>query len=136
MKGKRSFQGLFVVVIALSILWLDGCGGGFAALPKEKISDGDKALSEAKESNASLNAPAELKASEDKLAAAKAALNKKDYDEATRLAEQASVDADFARAKGTSEKARKKAEEIRQNIKTLKQDIELLSKKITLEGGK
>jgi hypothetical protein len=135
MKGKRSIQGLFVVVIALSMLWLNGCGG-FATLPAEKISDSDKAMQEAKESNASLNAPVELKAAEDKLAAAKAAFNKKDYDEATRLAEQASVDADFAKAKGTSEKARKKTEEIRQNIKVLRQEIEILSKQITLEGGK
>ncbi len=136
MKGNRSIQGLSVVVFALSILWLNGCGGGFAALPKEKISEGDKAISEAKESNASLNAPAEMKAAEDKLTAAKAAFKKKNYDEASRLADQASVDADFARAKGTSEKARKKAEEIQQNIKTLKQDIEVLSKQITLQGGK
>jgi predicted S18 family serine protease len=135
MKGKKGIQRLFVVVIALSILSLNGCGG-FAALPKEKISEGDKAMREAKESNASLNAPVELKAAEDKLAAAKAAFNKKDYDEATRLAEQASVDADFARAKGSTAKARKKAEETRQNIKTLRQEIEALSKKIALEGGK
>jgi len=135
MEGKRGIRGLFVTVIALSALWLSGCGG-FAALPKEKISDGDKAIREARESNASLSAPVELKAAEDKLAAAKAAFNKKNYDEATRLAEQASVDADFAKAKGSTEKARKKAEEIQQDIKTLKQEIEALSKKIALEGGK
>ncbi|HXX33837.1 MAG TPA: DUF4398 domain-containing protein, partial [Thermodesulfobacteriota bacterium] len=86
MKGKRSLQGFFIVLTTLSILWLSGCGGGFAALPKEKISDGDKALREAKESSASLSAPAEMKAAEDKLAAAETAFNKKDYDEATRLA--------------------------------------------------
>src|SRR5512136_1888325 len=97
MKGKKGIQVLFVVVIALTVVGLSGCGG-FAALPREKISEGDKAMREAKESNASLNAPAELKVAEDKLAAAKAAFNKKNYDEATRLAEQASVDADFALA--------------------------------------
>ncbi len=135
MKGKRSIQGFFVLLTALGILGLNGCGG-FAALPKEKISDADKAMREAAESNASINAPVELKTAEDKLAAAKAAFKKKDYDEATRLAEQASVDADFAKAKGTSEKAKKKAEEIRENIKVLRRDIEMLSKQITLEGGK
>lgn len=135
MKGKKSLQGLFVLVIALSFLWLNGCGG-LAALSRDKISDGDKAMREAKESNASLNAPAELKAAEDKLEAAKAAFGKKDYDNAARLADQALADADYARTKGSTEKTRKKADEIRQNIKTLKQDIELLSKKITLQGGK
>ncbi len=93
-------------------------------------------MREAEEGNGSINAPVELKTAEDKLAAAKAAFKKKDYDEATRLAEQTSVDADFPKAKGTSEKAKRKAEEIRQNIRFLRQEIETLSKLIALEGGK
>ena len=124
-------QGLFVVVLALTILGLSGCSG-LAALSRDNISEGDKAMLEAKESNASLNAPVELKAAEDKLEAAKAAFDKKDYDNANRLAEQALADVEYARAKGSSEKERKKADELRQNIKALKQDIELLSKKISL----
>jgi hypothetical protein len=127
MKKNRKLQQLFVSVAGLGLLLMSGCTT-FATLPREKISEGEKALTEAKESNASLNAPVEFKAAEDKLAEAKAAFGKKDYEEATRLAEQASVDADYARAKGTSEKAKKKAEELRQNIKTLRQEIELLSK--------
>lgn len=136
MKGRMNTRRLFVVGMALSISLLVGCGGGFSTLPKEKISEGDKAVLEAKGSNASLNAPAELKAAEDKLEKAKAAFGKKDYNEATRLAEQASVDAEYARAKGGSEKAKKEAEDLRQNIKTLRQDIERLSKEIALQGGK
>ena len=124
-------QGLFVVVLALTILGLSGCSG-LAALSRDNISEGDKAMLEAKESNASLNAPVELKAAEDKLEAAKAAFDKKDYDYANRLAEQALADVEYARAKGSSEKERKKADELRQNIKALKQDIELLSKNISL----
>ena len=124
-------QGLFVVVLALTILGLSGCSG-LAALSRDNISEGDKAMLEAKESNASLNAPVELKAAEDKLEAAKAAFDKKDYDNANRLAEQALADVEYARAKGSSEKERKKADELRQNIKALKQDIELLSKKVSL----
>ena len=124
-------QGLFVVVLALTILGLSGCSG-LAALSRDNISEGDKAMLEAKESNASLNAPVELKAAEDKLEAAKAAFDKKDYDNANHLAEQALADVEYARAKGSSEKERKKADELRQNIKTLKQDIELLSKKVSL----
>jgi len=135
MKGKMKTEGLFMVVIALGVLLAAGCGG-YATLPREKISEGDKALLEAKQSNASLNAPVELKAAEDKLAAAKAAFAKKDYEEATLLAEQASVDADYAQATGTSVKAKKKAEEIRQNIQTLRQEIDQLSQQITQQGGK
>ena len=124
-------QGLFVVVMALTILGLSGCSG-LASLSRDNISEGDKAMLEAKESNASLNAPVELKAAEDKLEAAKVAFDKKDYDNANHLAEQALADVEYARAKGSSEKERKKADELRQNIKTLKQDIELLSKKVSL----
>ncbi len=127
MDKKKRIRPLLVVWIILDLLLINGCVT-YATLPREKISGGEKALVEAKESNASVNAPGELKAAEDKLAEAKAAFGKKDYEQATRLAEQVSVDADYARAKGASEKAKKKAEELRQNIKTLRQDIELLSK--------
>ena len=135
MDKKKRIPPLLVVWVILGLLLTSGCVT-YATLPREKISEADKAFVEAKESNASLNAPVELKAAEDKLTEAKSAFDKKDYEKAARLAEQASADADYARAKGSSEKARKKADEIRQNIKTLKQDIELLSQKIALEGGK
>jgi hypothetical protein len=135
MKGKRSIHGLFVVVMALSILWLSGCSG-LAASSRQKISEGDKALIGAKESNATVNAPVELKAAEDKLEQAKAAFGQKDYNNADRLAEQALADVDYARAKGSSEKVKKEAEAIRQNIQTLRQEIEVLNKKISAQGGK
>jgi hypothetical protein len=135
MKGKRGIHGLFVVIMALSILWLSGCSG-LAASSRQKISEGDKALIGAKESNATVNAPVELKAAEDKLEQAKAAFGQKDYNNADRLAEQALADVDYARTKGSSEKVKKEAEQIRQNIKTLRQEIEVLNKKISAQGGK
>lgn len=95
MKGRKNMLGLFVVTMVLSILLLGGCGGGFSALPKEKISESDKALIEAKGSNATVNAPVELKAAEDKLEQAKAAFGTKDYDTADRLAEQALADTEI-----------------------------------------
>jgi hypothetical protein len=135
MKRTGSIRKLFVVVLGLSILWLSGCSG-FAASSRQKISEGDKALIEAKGSNATVNAPVELKAAEDKLREAKAAFDKEDYNNADRLAEQALADVDYARTKGTTQKVKKEAEEIRQNIETLRQEIEVLSKKIGLQGGK
>jgi uncharacterized lipoprotein len=135
MKGKRIILSLFVVVMALSILWLSGCSG-LSASSRQKISEGDKALIEAKGSNATVNAPVELKAAEDKLEQAKAAFGQKDYDNADRLGEQALADVDYARAKASSEKVKKEAEAIRQNIKNLRQEIEVLNKKISAQGGK
>jgi hypothetical protein len=63
----KRIQQLFIVFIGLGLL-VSGCAGAYSTLPGEKISKGDKAILEAKESNASLNAPVELKAAEDKLA--------------------------------------------------------------------
>ncbi len=135
MKRKSGIHKLFAVGMGFSILWLSGCSG-LAASSRQKISEGDQALMEAKGSNATINAPVELKAAEDKLGQAKAAFAKKDYENADRLAEQALVDVDYARTKATTEKVRKEAEELRQNVKSLRQDIEALNRKISLQGGK
>jgi macrodomain Ter protein organizer (MatP/YcbG family) len=62
------------------------------------------------------------------VAQASEAAYKKDYDEATRLAQEAIIDADYARYKAASEKARKTAEELRENIKSLRQEVDYLSK--------
>jgi hypothetical protein len=127
MDKKKRIQPLVVVLVILGLFLMNGCAT-YGNIPRERISEGDKAIHEARESNASLNAPVELKAAEDKLAAAKTALDKKNYDEAIRLADQASVDADYARVKAVTQKEKKKAEELRQNIKTTRQEIETLSK--------
>lgn len=127
MSGKKRIS-LWFAVMAVFGLVMGGCAPTNGALTTQKISQGDKAISEAKESNASLNAPADLNTAEGKLAQAKEALAKKDYGKATRLAEQAQVDADYARAKTSSEKAKKMNEEMQKNIEALRQEIERLSK--------
>ena len=124
MRGNKKMPGLFIPLAALALLVSGGCGTTNGILSKEKIFQGNKAIGEAKESNASLNAPNELKAAVDKLAAAETALTNHDYQQAAWLAEEASVDADYARAKAMTEKARKTAEEMRQNIQALRQEIE------------
>jgi len=43
-----------------------------------------------------------------------------------QLAEQAAVDADYARARTASERIRRMADEMRQNIQTLRQELERL----------
>jgi hypothetical protein len=135
MNEKKRVQQVFIVLAGLGLMVMSSCST-YATLSREKISEGNKAIREARESNANLNAPVELKAAEDKLAEARVAFNNKDYGKASQLAEQALVDADFARAKGISEKTKKKVEEIQENINALRQEIELLSKEITLKGGK
>jgi macrodomain Ter protein organizer (MatP/YcbG family) len=126
MDRKRKQLQLFLVLAVFGLLLASGCATD-GTLP-EKILQGDEAIRKAGESNATLNAPAELKAAQEKLVQAKQAAYKRDYDEATRLAEEASIDADYARAKAASEKARKMAEQLREDIKALRQEVDHLSK--------
>jgi hypothetical protein len=126
MDRKRKQLQLFLVLAVFGLLLASGCATD-GTLP-DKILQGDEAIRQAAESNATLNAPGELKAAQEKLAQAKQAAYKKDYDRATRLAEEASIDADYARSKAASEKARKKAEQLREEIKALRQEVEQLSK--------
>jgi macrodomain Ter protein organizer (MatP/YcbG family) len=126
MDRKRKQLQLFLVLAVFGLLLASGCATD-GTLP-EKILQGDEAIRKAAESNATLNAPGELKAAQEKLAQAKQAAYKRDYDRATRLAEEASTDADYARSKAASEKARKMAEQLREDIKALRQEIEHLSK--------
>jgi macrodomain Ter protein organizer (MatP/YcbG family) len=124
-RKKKQLQ-LFLVLAVFGLLLASGCATD-GTLP-EKILQGDEAIRKAAESNATLNAPGELKAAEEKLVQAKQAAYKRDYDKATRLAEEASIDADYARSKAASEKVRKKAEQLREDIKALRQEVEHLSK--------
>jgi len=126
MNRKRNGLQLLYVLVAFGLLLASGCATN-GTLP-EKILQGDEAIKKAAESNATLNAPGELKAAEEKLAQAREAAYKRDYDNATRLAEEASIDADYARYKAASEKARKMAEDLRKNIKLLRQEVDDLSK--------
>ena len=126
MNRNRKYLQLFLVLSVFGFLLVSGCATE-GTLP-EKILQGDEAIRKAAEGNATLNAPGELNAAEEKLAQAKEAAYKKDYDKATRLAEEASIDADYARSKAASEKVRKMAEELRENIKALRQEVDHLSK--------
>lgn len=125
-KGIMLQVGSVTAIIAL--LLAGGCASSKGILPAEKITQGERAIAEARQSNASLSAPVELKIAGDKIAAARSALANEEYEEATRLAEEAQTDADYARAKADSEKAKKTAEEMRRNAQTLRQEIERLSK--------
>ncbi len=126
MDRKRKRLQFFLALAIFGLLLGSGCATD-GTLP-EKILQSDEAIRKAAESNATLNAPDELKAAQEKLAQAKEAAYKKDYDKATRLAEEASIDADYARSKAASEKARKMAEQLRGDIKALRQEVENMSK--------
>jgi lactam utilization protein B len=124
---KRRIVAFFAVAAAFGLL-LTGCASD-GTLATQKISAGERAVMDAREGNASLNAAAELNAAEGNLSEAKEAFAKKEYEKAARLADRASIDAELARNKATTEKGKKNAEEMRKNIEALRQEIEGLSKK-------
>ena len=125
---KRIVRYSFGAAALMGLLTAAGCSSMTANLAGEKISRGEKAVADAKESNALLNAPDDLSVAQGKLAGAREALAKQDYEEAARLADQASVDADYARARATTQKNRKTADEMKNNIEALRQEIQRMSK--------
>lgn len=128
-KKRRIRQG-FVVVTVIGLLFAVGCATSktTAQLSGEKIFRAEKAFSDAREGNASLNAKDALAVAEGKLANAKDAFAKQNFDEAANLADQAAVDAEYARAKATTQKSLNTADEIKKNNEVLRQEIQQMPK--------
>ena len=127
---KRRLQQVFVVVTVIGLLFAAGCGSSkkmSAQMSGEKIFRADKAFSDAKDGNASLNAKEALAVAEGKLASAKAAFANQNFEEAANLAEQAVVDAEYAKAKATTRKSLNAAEEIKKSNDALRQEIQRMS---------
>ena len=123
MKHRSSNSLLFFPFICIGVLALMtvGCASsGSLSTATMRISESEKAISVAKESNASTKTPVDLRNAEEKLAQANRAFNDAEYLQATRLAEKATVDADCARIEAKAEKAKRDAEQKRQNIRTLR----------------
>jgi hypothetical protein len=126
---KRRIRQVLIVVAVIGLLFAVGCAAPktTAQLSGEKIFRADKAFSDAKDGNASLNAKDALAVAEGKLAKAKDAFAKQNFDEAANLAEQAVVDAEYAQAKATTQKSLNIAEEKRKNNDSLRQEIRQMS---------
>lgn len=132
MDGKnRRIRQVFVVVGVIGLLFAVGCGSSrkmTAQMSGEKIFQADKAFSDAKDGNASRNAPDDLAVAQGKLDAAKDAFSKENYDEAARLAEQTVVDAEYALARAKTRKNLDIAEGIKKETNALLQEIQQMSK--------
>lgn len=126
---KGRIRRMIVVPIGLGLLLSTSCStANWPITAKQNISESEKAINEAKASNASTGAPAELKSAEEKLSLAKKEFEKGWHNDASRLAKEAAVDAELARAKATSEKDKKTVKEMQENIDSLRREIERQSK--------
>jgi hypothetical protein len=119
---KRICQTLSIAVI-LAAVGAAGCATQEVA-PVESMTSAELVIKEAKDNNAAVNAPLELRFAEDKLAAAKAAVSREEFVRAKRLADEALMDAKLAEAKSLSVKAKKQAQEMRDTIETLRHEID------------
>ena len=132
MDGKKGWiRQLFVVTGVIGLLFAVGCGPSMkmtAQSSGEKIFQADRAFSDAKDGSASKGAPDDLAVAQGKLAAAKDAFAKENYDEAARLAEQTVVDAEYAQARATTRKNLDIAEGIKKETNALRQEIERMPK--------
>lgn len=123
---KRNIQHLIVGVLAVGALLLGGCSpANWPVISKQMISQGEKAINDAKVGNASMGAPDELRAAEEKLSLAKKEFANGWHNSASRLAKEAAVEADYAQAKARSEKEKQTVKEMQTNIETLRRQIEL-----------
>jgi len=128
MRDKKIWIVPFFTAAGAFGLLLGGCASD-GTLATQRLTAGERAIMDAREGNASLNASTELNVAEGNLSEAREAFAKKEYEKAVRLADRASIDAELARNKAVSEKAKKNVEEMRKNIEALRQEIERLSQK-------
>jgi hypothetical protein len=119
---RRACQAIGIAVI-LAVVSAAGCASKGVA-PVESMTSAELVIKEARDNNAAINAPLELKFAEDKLAAAKAAVTQEEFIRAKRLADEALMDAKLAEAKSLSVKAKKQAQEMRDTIDTLRHEID------------
>ena len=115
--NKRKWT-VFIIICIVSMI--PACAG---VAPMEKMVKLESTISNARQAEAIVYAPLELKFAEDKYEMAQDAIADKDYDVARQLADEALMDAQFAEVKALSVKAEKEAQEMRESIETLRSEL-------------
>lgn len=104
------------------VLFAGGCSA--AKPPTAALAQADMAVRQASDSKAPQYAPAELRSAREKLITAQQAAVEDEYTRARRLAEQATVDAQLAQAKGSAAEAQHDATELSRTVDALKAEAE------------
>jgi hypothetical protein len=121
LKQQQARSLLSEVAVALGVAWLGGCAS--VPAPTEQMAVSRAAVQEAVSAGGTELAPVEMRAAQDKLVRAAAAMAGDDNVLAARLAEEAEVDARLAAARARSEKAQRAVAELRESIRALQQEI-------------
>ena len=123
MKYTKKIWASVIGFMVLSILIVAGCGPKMRP-PHDTISNAEMAISRAREVNAIVYAPLDLKFAEEKIAKAKQAMSTENYETAYRLAEDSLLDAQVAEAKSKAIKSQELSQKMEENINSLRQEIE------------
>ncbi len=118
---KASLCILFLT--ALMALALMSCGPKIPP-PLDRISTAELAIQRARQENADIYAPLDLKLAEDKLANAKKAMSVNNNSAAARLAEESLLDAQTAEARSRAEKAKEMSQRMQESVDTLRKELE------------
>ncbi|WP_313025256.1 DUF4398 domain-containing protein [Pseudomonas lopnurensis] len=113
------FQLPKLVALALGGLLLSACAGN---PPKEQFAVTESAVRSAVSAGGPEYAAVEMRAAQEKWKQAELAMQKENYDEARKLAEQAEWDARVAERKAEAAKAQKAVEDAQQGIRELREE--------------
>lgn len=107
---------------ALTALAVSGCAHQPATEITAQMARAQSSIAQAEQSGAQQSALPELQAAKDKFAEAQRALDKKDEQQALRLAQQAQIDAQYAAAKAQTHRQQQAAEEVRSSTDVLRRE--------------
>ena len=113
------FQLPKLAAVALGGLLLVGCAGN---PPNEQFAVTEPAVRSAVSAGATQYAPVDMRAAQEKWKQAELAMQKENYDEARRLAQQAEWDARVAERKAQAAKAQKAVEDAQKGIQELREE--------------
>ena len=117
---KRPLAAL-AAAAAIAVLAASGCAST-GDMPREQMAVARAAVDRSA-GPAGADAPIEVAEARSKLDRATAAVARKDYDAARRLAEQAEADANLAEAKSHSVRAARALQEVREGIRQLREEM-------------
>jgi hypothetical protein len=111
---------LLMILMSLSAV---GCGPKIPP-PHDRISNAEMAIERARQENASVYAPLDLKLAEEKLENAKKAMSVNNYSTAARLAEESLLDAQTAEVRSKAEKAKELSQKMQESVDSLRKELE------------
>lgn len=111
-------------LLLCGVVGLSGCAGKPPTATLTQLSQAELAVKQADKSKAPDYAPLELFTAREQLASAQQAMNRKEYEEARRLAERALVNAQLAETMADATQTRQAATELRQSIEALHREAD------------